>query len=159
MDRLLLWALLIIGVVLLIVSFVRKRALIKDSLLVFLLKSYFSTFFGVVVVEKHMLDYPVRFFPNYFDTSILFEYLLFPVVCVYFYQTTYHSRFWGIVWQCFLYAGAITIPEIFLEKYTDLIEYRTWTWWYSFFTIFFLSFFVRMIMLVVNKKFGNGKGK
>lgn len=51
-----------------------------------------------------------RFFPNYFDTSILFEYLLFPIVCVYFYQTTYHSRFWGIVWQCFLYAGAITTP-------------------------------------------------
>ncbi|MCZ0756736.1 hypothetical protein [Anoxybacillus sp. J5B_2022] len=53
----------------------------------------------------------------------------------------------------------IRIPEIFFEKYTDLIEYRSWTWWYSFFTIFFLSFFVRMIMLVVNKKVGNGKGK
>ncbi|ANB61017.1 CBO0543 family protein [Anoxybacteroides amylolyticum] len=156
MDRLILWTLFIIGIALLGVSLFRKPALMKDSLLVFALKAYFSTFFGVFVVEAHMLDYPVRFLPSYFDTSILFEYFLFPIVCVYFYQTTYYSSFGVILWQCALYTAAITIVEVLCEKYTDLIEYHTWTWWYSFLTIFFLSFFVRMIMLVVNKKFSSG---
>ncbi|KYD28919.1 hypothetical protein B4110_2229 [Parageobacillus toebii] len=38
------------------------------------------------------------------------------------------------------------------EKYTDLINYHTWTWMYSFITIFALSFFVRMIMELINKR-------
>lgn len=150
MDKLILWALLFLGIALLLFSFIRKPLLIKNSLLAFLIQAYFSTFFGVIVVETHTLDYPVRFLPEYFDTSILFEYVLFPVVCVYFYQTSLRSSFLGIVGQSLLYTAAMTVIEVLCEKHTDLIEYYTWKWWYSFVTMFLLTMFVRSIMLWVD---------
>ncbi|NUK31596.1 hypothetical protein HT574_16330 [Parageobacillus sp. VR-IP] len=150
MDRILLWALLIIGMILLLLSL--RKPLIKDTVLVYLLKAYFSSFFGVIVAEAHLIEYPVRFLGQYFDTSILFEYFLYPIMCVYFYQTSYHSSILGIIVQCALYTSALTILEVLCEKYTDLIEYHTWTWEYSFITIFLLSFFVRMLMKLINKR-------
>ncbi|BDG36435.1 CBO0543 family protein [Saccharococcus caldoxylosilyticus] len=150
MDRILLWALLIIGMVLLLFSL--RKPLIKDTVLVYLLKAYFSSFFGVIVAGARLIEYPVRFLGQYFDTSILFEYFLYPIMCVYFYQTSYHSSVLGIIVQCALYTAALTTLEVLCEKYTDLIEYHGWTGMYSFITIFLLSFFVRMLMKLINKR-------
>ncbi|WP_315969526.1 CBO0543 family protein [Oceanobacillus massiliensis] len=94
-------------------------------------------FIGVLVVEEKMLEYPIRLFSNYFASSLLYEYLLFPVVCIYFYQTTYHSKYMSIVLQCLLYTSALTVIEVLFERYTDLIEYHTWTWIHTFISIFF----------------------
>ncbi|WP_027408467.1 CBO0543 family protein [Anoxybacteroides tepidamans] len=152
MDEMMLWMLFVLGIGLLLFGLLRKPEIIKDSMLAFLLKAYFSTFFGVIVVEMHMLDYPVRILSQYFDTSILFEYLLYPVVCVFFYQTTLRSSFLGIVGQCTLYISVLTAIEVLFEKYTSLIHYNTWKWWYSFLTMFVLSFSVRMMMVWINKK-------
>lgn len=149
MDRIHLWVLLALGLILLVFSL--RKPPIKDVILVFLLKAYFSTFFGVIVVEKHLLDYPVRFLGQYFDTSILFEYFLYPIMCVCFYRTSYHSSFFGIVGQCALYTAALTFIEVLYEKYTNLITYHTWTWMHSFVTIFLLSFSVRMLMKLINR--------
>jgi hypothetical protein len=51
MDRILLWSLFIIGFVLFIFS-LRKPLLLKDTILVFLMKAYFSSFIDIVVEEK-----------------------------------------------------------------------------------------------------------
>ncbi|ABO67364.1 Conserved hypothetical protein [Geobacillus thermodenitrificans NG80-2] len=150
MDQIHLWSLLVIGAILLFFSL--RTPPIKDKLCVFLLKTYFSTFFGVIVVENKLLEYPVRFLDQYFEASILFEYFLYPIVCVYFYQTSYHSRLPGIIGQCLLYAAALTGVEVLYEKYTNLIEYHRWTWMYSFITIFVLSFSVRMLMKLIHKR-------
>jgi len=150
MDRIHLWGLLVVGFALLFFSL--RTPPIKDKILVFLLKAYFSSFFGVIVVEKKFLEYPVRFLDQYFEASILFEYFLYPIVCVYFYQTSYHSRLPGIVGQCLLYTAALTSVEVLYEKYTNLIEYHRWTWVHSFVTIFVLSFSVRMLMQLIHKR-------
>ena len=149
MERTILWFLLLGGLILLYYGL--RKPLTKDTIAVFLMKAYFSTFIGVIVVEEKMLEYPVGFLSGYFDSSILFEYLLYPVVCVYFYRTSYHSTYTGIIIQCALYTAAITIIEVILETYTDLITYHTWTWMYTFISVFLLSLSVRIIMLFVNK--------
>ncbi|MBO8177627.1 MAG: hypothetical protein H0Z31_09265 [Bacillus sp. (in: Bacteria)] len=150
MDRILLWCLLIIGIGLFIFS-LRKPLLMKNTILIFLMKAYFSSFIGVVVVEEKMVEYPVRFLSKYFDASLLFEYILYPIMCVYFYQTTVHSRFLGIVLQCALYTAGLTIIEVICEKYTDLITYHSWTWMHSYVTIFLLSLTVRLLLQLINK--------
>jgi hypothetical protein len=150
MDRIILWFFLIIGIVLFIFS-LRKPHLLKDTILVFLLKAYFSTFIGVIVVEKKMVEYPVRFLGKYFEASILFEYFLYPIMCIYLYQTSVHSRFLGIVIQCALYTAALTSVEFLCEKYTDLIEYHSWTWVHSYLFIFLLSLLVRLLVQWINK--------
>jgi hypothetical protein len=99
-----------------------------------------------------LVEYPVRFLGQYFKTSILFEYFLYPIMCVYFYQTSYRSSLPGIIVQCALYTSALVILEVLCEKYTNLIKYHTWTWMYSFISIFILSFFVRMLMQLINKR-------
>jgi hypothetical protein len=156
MDRIILWAFLIFGMVLLFFSL--RKPIIKDTILVFLLKAYFSTFFGVIVVEENWVEYPVRFLAQYFEASIIFEYFLYPIMCVYFYQTSYRSSFLGIIVQCALYTSALTILEVLCEKYTNLVKYHTWTWMYSFATIFLLSFMVRMLMQLINKREQHLKG-
>lgn len=150
MDRIMLWSLLIIGISLLLSSL--RKPPIKNWILIFLLASCFSTFIGVLVVEEKMLEYPVRFLSNYFRSSLLYEYLLFPVVCIYFYQTTYRSRYPNMVLQCILYTTVLTIIEFFLERYTELIKYHTWTWIYTFISTFLLMMFIRFLMQLINRK-------
>ncbi|AGT32417.1 hypothetical protein M493_10780 [Geobacillus genomosp. 3] len=149
MDRIHLWALFVVGMILLF--FALRTPPVKEKVIVFLLKAYFSTFFGVIVVETHWLEYPVRFLGSYFETSVLFEYFLYPIICVYFYQTSRRSRLPGIIGQCALYTAALTAVEVLYEKYTNLIEYHRWTWMHSFVTIFALSFSVRMLMKLIDK--------
>lgn len=150
MERIILWSLLIIGITLLFSSL--RKPPIKNWILIFSLASCFSTFFGVLVVEEKMLEYPVRFLGNYFSSSLLYEYLLFPVVCIYFYQTTYRSRYLNIVLQCILYTTVLTIIEFFFERYTELIKYHTWTWIYTFISTFLLMMFIRFLMQLINRK-------
>ncbi|MBM7572741.1 CBO0543 family protein [Aquibacillus albus] len=147
MDRYILWGLLFLVVILLILSL--RKPPTTHWLLIFFMKAYFSTFIGIIVVEKKMLEYPVRFLPNYFDASILFEYLIFPVLCIYYYQTTYHSRLSGIIIQTLLYTTTITALEVIIEKFTDLIEYYTWTWLHTFSSVFLVMIFIRGIMELV----------
>ncbi|MBM7585401.1 phosphatidylglycerophosphate synthase [Bacillus pakistanensis] len=150
MERLILWFLLIVGIVLLIFSL--RKPPIKNWILIFLLTSYSSTFLGVLVVEEKMLEYPIRFLSKYYTSSFLYEYLLFPVVCIYFYQSTYQSSYLYMVLKCLFYTSLLTMIEVFFERYTDLIEYHTWTWLHTFISTFFLMMFVRITIQAINKK-------
>jgi hypothetical protein len=150
MERLILWLLLIIGIGLFLFSL--RKPQIKDWITIFLLTSYFSMFLGVLVQSEKMIEYPVRFLSKHFDTNLLYEYLLLPVISIYFYQTTYHSKYLGVVLQSVLYTSALTIVEVFFERYTYLIEYHTWTWMHTFISIFFLLISVRFFMQLINWK-------
>jgi hypothetical protein len=150
MERIILWALLLVGITLLIFSL--RKPFIKDWILIFLLNAYLSTFIGVLVVEENMLEYPIRFLGNFFTSSLLYEYLLFPVACIYFYQKTYNSSFKGIFLYCLMFTSGLTVIEVLFERYTDLIEYHTWTWKHTFISTFILMFFIRIIMQLINQK-------
>ncbi|WP_214999569.1 CBO0543 family protein [Bacillus sp. ISL-7] len=149
MERIILWSLLIIGIALFFYSL--RKPPIKDLILIFLLTSFFSTFLGVLVVERKMIEYPISFLSNYFSSSILYENLLFPVVCIYFYQATYYSRYPSIILKCALYTSVLTSIEVLLERYTDLIEYHTWTWKHTFISTFFLMMFIRILIKLINR--------
>jgi hypothetical protein len=150
MERVILWLLLIIGIGLLCFSL--RKPPTKDLIIIFLMTSFFSIFLGVLVVEEKMLEYPISFLSNYFSSSLLYEYLLLPVVCIYFYQATYFSRYPSIILKCALYTSVLTIIEVLLERYTDLIEYYTWTWKHTFISNFFLMMFVRILMQLINRQ-------
>jgi hypothetical protein len=150
MERIMLWSLLILGIALFLFSL--QKPPIKTKLIIFLLTAYISTFFGVLVVEKNMLKYPINLFSNYFSSSLLYEYLLLPMVCIYFYQTSYHSSYFGMVLQCAMYTAALTIIEVVLERYTDLVEYHTWTWLYTLLSIFLLMMVIRILIQFIDMK-------
>ncbi|MGZ0086012.1 CBO0543 family protein [Caldibacillus thermoamylovorans] len=143
MEWLILWLLVAIGVGLLLFSF--RLLSLREVSISFLLNAYAASFFGAIVAGAGLLEYPVRFFAAYTDNSVIFEYLLYPVVSVYVYATSRRSGWLGVAAQCAGYAAVLTGVEIVFERYTDLIEYRHWTWGYSFVTMFFLTFAVRLL--------------
>lgn len=149
MEIIILWSLLIIGIALFLYSL--RKPPIKDLLLIYFMTSFFSIFLGVIVVEEKLIEYPISFLSNYFSSSLLYEYLLFPVVCIYFYQATYNSKYPSMILKCLLFTSVLTIIEILLERYTDLIDYLNWSGVHSFISIFFLMLFIRISMKVINR--------
>ncbi|WP_078544541.1 CBO0543 family protein [Litchfieldia alkalitelluris] len=149
MDYYILIALLLLGIFLFIVA-LRKGPIIH-SLLIFFMTAYASTFVGVIVVEEKMLKYPITLFGQYFDSSMLFEYLLFPIVNIFFHQTTIKSKMDRLIIQTAMYSGVLTSIEVLFEKYTDLIEYMTWTWFHSFVGMFLFLLIIRGSMKIIWK--------
>ncbi|WP_335339942.1 CBO0543 family protein [Geobacillus sp. JS12] len=87
----------------------------------------------------------VFFFASYTNNSVIFEYLLYPVVSVYVYATSRRARWPGVAAQCAGYAAVLTALEVVFERHTDLIEYHGWKWEYSLVTMFLLTLAVRLL--------------
>ncbi|WP_085523635.1 CBO0543 family protein [Tuberibacillus sp. Marseille-P3662] len=150
MNRLLLWIFLIVGFILLYYSF-KQSPRKKESLIVFLLTAYIDSFLGTLVVGANLVQYPVKFLSQYFSSSILFEYLLLPVVAVYLYKRTYQSTFTEMILHTALYTTLLTIIEVSFERYTDLIKYQDWSWLFTFTGEFILLILIRSFMRLINK--------
>lgn len=148
-EKLILWGILFLGILLL--TFCLWSPPIKDKLLVFLFTAYCSVIFGVIVVEKGMLSYPVNLFDRYFNSSMLYEFLLLPLTNVFYFKTTFHSSWIGMIGQGIVYATALTFAEVLVERYTNFIHYKTWTWQASFISIFLVLFLIRAGFYCLNK--------
>ncbi|OIJ11610.1 hypothetical protein BKP35_11765 [Anaerobacillus arseniciselenatis] len=117
------------------------RNKVKHSMIAFLFHQVLTWLFGLLVVEKELIKYPVRLFQKS-KTSFTFEYFVFPAL-----SALFNVRFPEKAnWFCkflyyFYYPTIITLFEVYAEKRTKLIEYIRWNWFYSFITMF-LSFFV-----------------
>ncbi len=94
---------------------------------------------GLLAVELGWIDYPVQLFPKtnqYNRTSFSFEFFFFPVLAIIF--SLYYPSFlkkWSALLYYLLFAGFFTIIEVILEKYTDLVEYYEWKWYWTFSTL------------------------
>jgi hypothetical protein len=100
---------------------------------------------GLVVVEWGLLEYPVRLFASINRASFTFEYYAFPVICAAFnvWYPTHRSTL--IQWGYYLgFSTVLTIAEVIIEKYTDLITYLHWDWYISWVTIGLALFIGRL---------------
>lgn len=112
-------------------------ARIREALVVYFFKQVITWYFGVVVVQKGLIEYPVRFFAKATNTSFSFEFFVYPTICVIFnlyYPFGKSSLLQILYYICF--ASAITVFELILEKRTDLIKYLKWSWLWTWITLF-----------------------
>lgn len=107
----------------------------RDWTVVFLYKSVLDSFWGDPVVNLKLLEYPVRLLPHFFKTSILFEFWVFPVLCVWYNNVTRQRGLWPIIYYAVLFSAGMTAVEYPLELYTGLIQYIKWSWFTTFFTL------------------------
>ena len=143
---------IILGIGLLLIPFAFKREKLKDWLLIFFLKGYISSFIDQIIVKKKKIVYPVRFMSKYFESSILFDYLLFPILCVFYNRTSENSNLKSILLQPFIYSTPMMILEIILEKYTNLIKYkRDWNWMITYLSLVITFLFVRGFIAIIRK--------
>ena len=129
------------AVFLLLLIFAVDWRYFRDWVVVYLFKAVLDLTLGSAVVEAGLLSYPVRLLPGSFDTSIIFEIWIFPILCILYNQITRTRSLWPIVYYALLFGAGITIMEYSLEIYTDLIKYVSWKWYYSFLslTVLFLA--------------------
>ena len=116
----------------------RKKSALKDWFLIYLFKTLISTLLDGPVIKKKYLQYPYRYFPNLFDSNIVFLYILFPLSCVMYNQFTYKMKPLKSILSVFLFSGPMTLIENWLEKRTRLVRYRKG--WNGYYTLSVLSF-------------------
>lgn len=129
--------------ILLLMKFVpRKR--IREAIVIFFFKQCITWLFGLFVVEKGWIQYPARlFFKKATKSSFTFEYFIYPSLCVLFnlYYPDKRNRFVKTMYY-FLHSSLIASLEWIALKYTKLITYNGWKWYWTFTTIwstYFLS--------------------
>lgn len=132
-----------------------KKPLSKDWLLVFFIKSYFTSMVDQIVVKRKLIEYPSRS-PSFFSTSFLFDYLLFPMTCVFYNQLTKDSRIINTIIKVFYFSIPMTIVELWLERNTKLVKYKKgWNWKTTFFSVSASFLLVRFSMFLIRKLFKN----
>ncbi|WP_462412805.1 CBO0543 family protein [Neobacillus sp. Marseille-QA0830] len=92
-----------------------------------------------------LLSAPVRLFPKASNLTITINYFFYPVLFSIYYV---HKKAAGSLWYRFVYflvwVTIITLYDIALERYTDLIEYGRLTW-YGMWIYIALLFYVSQV--------------
>ncbi|WP_310793578.1 CBO0543 family protein [Salipaludibacillus neizhouensis] len=112
-----------------------------------------STLIDGPIIKTKYVQYPKRYFPNLFDSNIVFLYILFPLSCVIYNQFTYKMKPIKTFFSVFLFSVPMALLENILEKYTKLVEFRKG--WNGYYTVAVLSatfWFVRLFIAGIRFK-------
>ncbi|SMD13767.1 CBO0543 family protein [Sporomusa malonica] len=115
----------------------RDRYSLRKAQVAFFFMQMVTWIFGLLVVEWGLIEYPIHEFEHANMTSFTFEFFVYPVICT-FYNLYYPEtqRYFYEFWYTVLYCTPITLLEIILEKYTELIGYIHWAWYWTWITLF-----------------------
>ncbi|WP_102344771.1 CBO0543 family protein [Bacillus sp. Marseille-P3661] len=134
-----------VAMVILLIKFIPKNKL-REAHLAFLFKQLITWLFGLIVVENGNISYPFRtFFKKSIKSSFTFEYFVFPGMCALFNahypekRSKYFKTFYYIV-----YTSVIVFLEVIALRFTKLIHYENWKWYWSFVSIWFSYYLSRM---------------
>lgn len=122
---------------LLLLAFAVPRAKRGVAQVAFLFKQMLTWIFGLIFVESRLLEYPVRCFATVNRSSFTFEFLAFPALCA-VYNCHYPERR-GILARLLYtaaYSSVMTAVEWLIERYTKLIDYTGWTWYWTWVSLF-----------------------
>lgn len=126
----------------LLIKFIPRNK-IREAQVAFMFKHVITWLTGLAVVEAGLIEYPVRLFPHASRTNFTFEYFTYPAFCAVFnlHYPENKSGFSQFMYY-FYYCTGLTIAEVMLERYTNILKYIHWTWyitWISFFVTFYLT--------------------
>jgi hypothetical protein len=125
------WSITIFSLILL----PKKR--INEASIIILFQQLVTWSLGLLVVEWNLIEYPVREFASVNKTSFTFEFLVYPIITAFYvlYYPAGRNR-WRRFFYTFIITTAIIISEVLYEKYTDLITYLHWEWYYSWISVY-----------------------
>lgn len=128
--------------IIMLILFIPKDNL-REAQLVFLFMQLITWFIGLVVVEFRLIEYPVEFFKYATKTSFSFEYFIFPAICAVFNMNYPNNQsIFKQIMHYFNFCSIMTIIEVLCERYTNIIKYVDWTWYWTWITLcitFYLS--------------------
>lgn len=127
------------------IFFIPRKKLDKAAL-IFLITQFFTWILGLTVVQYGWLEYPVREFSKANSTSFIFEYLMFPILNIFFilkYPT--NKQFKLRILYCVTIISVVTLIEFFTERYTMIIKYHSWKWYWTWISMSFTFYLVMVI--------------
>jgi hypothetical protein len=78
----------------------------------------------------NLLSAPVRVFPKATDLPLTINYFFYPALfAIYYVNRRKKVSLWSKFIYLFVWIAVITLYDIILEKYTDLLEYGLLTWY------------------------------
>ncbi|QDI92513.1 hypothetical protein EPH95_16040 [Salicibibacter halophilus] len=151
-ERFVLHGTLMITLMALPILLLRKRSSIKDWVIAYLFNGITNGIIDNILASYKVLAYPVRHFPKLFNTSLLFDVLVYPTFTVFFNQWTDKDKPKII----FLKLLALTIPanlvEWLIEKKTNLVKWnKGWNFWYSLISSTLKSLITKSFVVFVRK--------
>jgi hypothetical protein len=118
------------------IAFIPKNKL-REASIIFLFQQFITWFAGILAVGLRLIEYPVRELEKVNGTSFLYEFLMYPIVTIFF---CIHYPKTSAKWKKFIYINAfcagLTIPEVLIEKYTHLIKYLHWEWYFTWASVY-----------------------
>lgn len=99
---------------------------------------------GLLVVEAGLIEYPVRELHKANATSFTFEFLVLPLLCVFF--NLYYPEGASISKKLAYYIKILSIfttVEYVVEKYTLVINYLHWEWYFTFASMGIVIYLIR----------------
>ncbi|MGD6900740.1 CBO0543 family protein [Bacillus infantis] len=136
-----------------LISFINlmRQPPVKDWMLIFLFKGYLSSVIDKLLVRKGYITYPVKLVKS-FDVSFIFDYLLYPIACVYFNQATRTSGVIGILMKALCFSIPMALVEHFFEKRTSLIKFKKgWNSLISFYSLTITFLISRTFIAIIRK--------
>ncbi len=122
----------------------RKKA--SQASLIFLITQFFTWILGLFIVEFACLDYPVRELSKANSTSFSFEYFILPIITIFFVlHYPYNKPFKSRVLYYIIFSSAFTLIEHYLERYTLIIKYHSWKWYWTWISMSLLFYVVMAI--------------
>lgn len=132
------WIITLIGVFILM-----PKDRVREAMVVFMFKQLLTWIMGLLVVEFHLIEYPIRMLSRATTTSFSFEYIIYPALSVIFVLRFPENKpiLYKIAWYLF-FPSWMSAAEVLIEHKTNLIHYIHWDWyltWLSLLVTFFLS--------------------
>jgi len=128
-----------------------RKPPVKDWMLIFLFKGYLSSILDKLVVGKGYISYPIKLFKS-FDISFIFDYLLYPIACVYYNQVTKSSNIFGILFKTLFFSVPMGLVEHYFETRTSLIKFKKgWNSFTSFYTLTITFLISRTFIAIIRK--------
>jgi hypothetical protein len=144
------YGLIVIGWVITIAMLIRfiPKDKIRHAYVAFGFKQVLTWMLGLSVVELGLIEYPVRLFPNANKTSFSFEYFIYPSICAIFNVNfpEKKGKFKQFMYYVY-YSSILTIIEIIVERYTNILNYIHWTWYTTWITLFITFYMTRKFYL------------
>ena len=139
------WILIAVYVVGIGILLFIPRTQIRLAIAAFLFLQVITFLIGLAVVQLGMIEYPVRCFASVNRTSFTYEFFAFPVISAAF--NVWYPGGRRIPIQLGYYIGicsVLSFLEVLIDKYTDLIQYVHWEWYFSWVTIGLSLFLSRL---------------
>jgi hypothetical protein len=142
LERFLIYSVWFIGFVSL--WFIPKHKYFEASF-IFLFAQLQTWIFGLLVVEFGLIEYPVRELSKANSTSFTFEYFIMPIMCIFF--ILYFPDTKKIPSKMLFYIEFLlpfTIIEVIVERYTLILKYIQWHWYFTFISMLIVFYIVRV---------------